>query len=53
VTFLPINKKKPFKQKMPEGLHPVFLTLLVAVHIPLSADKRQHVKAGLLTSPLF
>ncbi len=45
--------KKPFKQKMLEGLHPVFLTLGLLLPIPMPADNQQHAKAGLLASPSF
>jgi len=51
IRSLPI--KKPFKQKMLEGLHPVFLTLGLLLPIPMPADKQQHAKAGLLASPSF
>jgi len=46
-------KKKPFKRKMLEGLHPVFLTLWLPLHAPCRAEKQQNAKAGLLASPPF
>jgi len=45
--------KKPFKRLLPEGLHPVYLALVLIARSLSHAELRQIGKAGLLAPPPF
>ena len=48
------ENKKALQATMPEGLHPVFLTLAyLAPEFRVTAERQAFVKAGLLTPPPF